>query len=320
MTEGSMGSTIANALCPVFFVLILGYFAGYRKLIDNKNVSQLNRTLMDFALPCSLFVAIARTSSAILLEQKRIVLALGLAMVITYALTWILERKLFHADANDAAVQSLTVSFANNVAVGLPLLATLFGPQGTVPVAAAIAAGAILISPVTLVILETGTKKASAMPASRRLGYAMVRSFRRPVVLAPLAGMAVSLAGLHLPLLAGRMLTLLGDSTAGLALFLTGLILSAQPFRLGAEAATGVLLKNVGQAAIMFALLRVIHLPASSARQAILMAALPAGFFGTVFGATFGVASVEASSTLVASTAFSAVTLSIAIVATAAMR
>jgi predicted permease len=241
-------------------------------------------------------------------------------MVITYALTWAVERKLFHVDRGDAAVQSLTVSFANNVAVGLPLLASVIGPEGTVAVAAAIASGAILISPVTLVILETGTAKANAMPASRRLAYAMMRSFKRPVVLAPLAGLAFSLAGLHLPGLAVRMLMLLGQSTAGLALFLTGLILSAQPFRLGGRAATGVLLKNVGQVAIMFALVRMMHLPASSARQAILLAALPAGFFGTVFGATYGVASVEASSTLIASTAFSAVTLSIAIVMTATMR
>ena len=116
------------------------------------------------------------------------------------------------------------------------------------------------------------------MPASRRLAYAMIQSFKRPVVLAPLAGMAVSLAGWHLPGLAGRMLTLLGDSTIGLALFLTGLILSAQPFRLGGGAATGVLLKNIGQVAIMLALVRVIHLPASSARQAILLAALPRAF------------------------------------------
>jgi malonate transporter and related proteins len=315
-----MGSTIANALGPVFFVLVLGYFAGYRKLVDNKNVSQLNHTLMNFALPCSLFVAVARTSRAILIEQNRLVLTLGLAMVLTYALTWVLQRKLFHADRNDAAVQSLTVSFANNVAVGLPLLASVVGPEGTVAVAAAIAVGAIFISPVTLVILETGTPRASAMPASRRLGYAMVQSFKRPVVLAPLAGMVVSLVGWHLPGLAGQMLMLLGESTIGLALFLTGLILSAQPFQLGASAATGVLLKNIGQVAIVFALLRVIHLPASSARQAILLAALPAGFFGTVFGATYGVASVEASSTLIASTAFSAVTLSIAIAATAAIR
>jgi malonate transporter and related proteins len=315
-----MGSTIADALCPVFFVLFLGFFAGYRKLVDNKNVAQLNHTLMNFALPCSLFVAIARTSSAILLKQDRLVLALALAMVLVYALTWVLERHLFHADRNNAAVQSLTVSFSNNVAVGLPLLASVFGPEGTVAVAAAIAVGAVVISPVTLVILEAETERAKTLPVSRRLAHAMIQSFKRPVVVAPLAGMAVSLVGVHLPDLAGRMLTLLGQSSAGLALFLTGLILSAQPFRLGASAATGVFLKNIGQVAIMFALVRMLHLPMPAARQAIVLAAVPAGFFGTVFGARYGVASIEASSTLIASTLFSVVTLSIVIVATATMR
>jgi malonate transporter len=51
----------------------------------------------------------------------------------------------------------------------------------------------------------------------------------------------------------------------------------------------------------------------------VLLAAVPAGFFGTVFGARFGVASIEASSTLIASTLFSIVTLSLVIYLTAGM-
>ena len=62
-----------------------------------------------------------------------------------------------------------------------------------------------------------------------------------------------------------------------------------------------------------------LRVPAPAARQGVLLAAVPAGFFGTVFGARFGVASVEASSTLIASTLFSIVTLSLVIYLTAGM-
>lgn len=69
------------------FVLGLGYFAGLWKMVDNKNVHSINVMLMNFALPCALFLAIARTSSKVLERQYRLVVALALAMILIYALT-----------------------------------------------------------------------------------------------------------------------------------------------------------------------------------------------------------------------------------------
>ncbi len=314
-----MGTTILNSLAPVFFVLGLGYLAGLWKMVDNKNVHSINVMLMNFALPCALFLAIARTSSKVLAQQYRLVVAMALAMVLIYALTWILQRQMFHLQPNEAAVQSLTVSFSNNVAVGLPLLISMFGPEGTVAVAASIGVGSIVISPITLVILESGTEKAQSMPVRTRLLYAVLQSCKRPVTWAPLLGMTFSLIGIPIPDVAGRMLNLIGQCTAGVALFLTGLILSAQPFRLGGNAIMSVILKNIVQVALMFGFVLLLRVPAPEARQGVLLAAVPAGFFGTVFGARFGVASIEASSTLIASTLFSIITLSLVIYLTAGM-
>jgi len=314
-----MGTTILNSLAPVFFVLLLGYGAGLLKMVDNKNVHSINVMLMNFALPCALFLAIARTSTKVLQQQYRLVIALAISMILVYWLTWILQRRMFHLAPGEAAVQSLTVAFSNNVAVGLPLLLSMYGPEGTVAVAAGIAVGAIVISPVTLVILETGTEKAKLMPARTRLLYAILQSCKKPIVWAPLAGMVFSLLGIPIPGVAGQMLNLIGQTTAGVALFLTGLILSAQPFRLEANAITGVVLKNIVQFGIMFGVVLLLAVPSPAARQGILLAAVPAGFFGTVFGAKYDVASVEASSTLIASTLFSIVTLSLAIYLTAGM-
>ena len=54
----------------------------------------------------------------------------------------------------------------------------------------------------------------------------------QPVVLAPALGILLSLSDLRLNVLAHACLTLIGSSAAGVALFLTGLVLSAQSFRL----------------------------------------------------------------------------------------
>ena len=48
---------VLNAIIPVFFVMALGYLAGWTHDIDNHHVAELNALVMDFAVPASLFVA-----------------------------------------------------------------------------------------------------------------------------------------------------------------------------------------------------------------------------------------------------------------------
>ena len=64
MLDIILGSTV-----PVFFVIALGYVAGWTRKIDNRRVAELNALVMDFALPAALFVAMVRTPRDVLLEQ-----------------------------------------------------------------------------------------------------------------------------------------------------------------------------------------------------------------------------------------------------------
>ena len=52
---------ILSVLLPVFFVLLLGYFAGRAKAFDSDQVAGLSELVLDFALPASLFVGTVRT-------------------------------------------------------------------------------------------------------------------------------------------------------------------------------------------------------------------------------------------------------------------
>jgi malonate transporter len=304
-----------ETLLPVFFVLGLGFYAGRLKRVDNRNTAALSTVLMHFALPCSLFLGVARTPPAVLRAQSPLLAVLAIAMAVTYGVTFALERRVFRANASESAVQSLTVAFSNNVAIGLPLLSSLYGATGLLAVAAGIVTGALVISPVTLVILECNSSQTanSGISFASRLRVAALAALRRPVVLAPLAGVLFPIFGWKLPEAVVPSLDLIGKATIGLALFLTGLILSAQRVRLSAGVATGILLKNFAQPALIVALLLIFRLHGEVAAEALLLGAVPAGFFGTVFGTRYGVTSLEASSTLLISTALSAVTLPLAL-------
>jgi malonate transporter len=309
-----MIDVLLNALVPIFAVMALGYFAGWVRDVDNHHVAELNALVMDFALPASLFVATASTPGAMLTEQWPLLVVFTVSMLVLYALSYWTQRQLFGLDSSEAAVQAITIALPNYAAAGLPLIAAVFGPAGTIYVALSIATGSIVLSPLTLATLETNKASAGGKGAPLR---AIGRSLRQPIVLGPLLGIAFSLLGIPLSDAIRRSFQLIGESAGGVALFLTGLILSAQRIEASPNMLSGTLLKNVVHPLLVAGLILMLPMDRDTARAAILLCALPSGFFGILFGLRYGVESRVAGSTLIASSLASAATVAVALILTA---
>src|SRR5277367_2148605 len=231
-----MTKVLADALVPIFAGLLLGYFAGLWRRMDNQNVRTLITFVMSFAIPCSLFLAIASTPRAALREQAAAGLALAIVYAVLYAVSFVWTRFRENLNASDSSVVALTLGFPNSAAVGLPLLASVFGSRATVTVATSLAIGSITVSPITLAILERSrrvsagfTGKSSAL---RQNTLSLIHSCKRPIVWAPLLGLAFSCADLTLPSFIHRSLAVMGSAADGSALVLTGLVVSAQKFEI----------------------------------------------------------------------------------------
>ena len=316
-----MFSLVVTALLPVFLGLALGYVAGYRKLVDNRNVASLNVFLMQFLLPITLFVSIARTPRAVIIGNADLVLVLACALVLIYVPLLFIQTRLFRLPLGDAAVQTLTSSFPNFASIGLPLLVPVFGPDAALPVAVAIATGSVTISPLTIALLElsrtdgaSGAQGGSEGGAQGRalgaFGRALRNSVRKPIFLGPILGLCASLLGIHLPKLVGIAFMPMTSATAGTGLFLTGLMLSAQKIRIDTNVLLSVGIKNVVQPLVALGFALLFGLAPRAMAEAVLLCTIPAGFFGLVFGASVGVRPEVSGSTLVVSSVISLVTLS----------
>lgn len=77
----------------------------------------------------------------------------------------------------------------------MPLIAALLGADQLVAVAVAIACGAIIMSPITLVILE----KNADTPGDHGIGASLAKAFRKPLVIAPAVAVAFVMTGIDLP-------------------------------------------------------------------------------------------------------------------------
>jgi malonate transporter len=312
-----MIDVLLNALVPIFAVMALGYLAGWIRDIDNHHVAELNALVMDFALPASLFVATASSSRALLLAQWPLLVVFIVSMLGLYALSYWMQRRLFGLGSSEASVQALTIALPNYAAAGLPLIAAVFGPTDTIYVALSIATGSIVLSPPTLAVLEANKAPAGGRGNLGAVLQAIGRSLRKPIMLGPLAGVAFSLLDIPLPEAASRSFQLIGQTAGGVALFLTGLILSAQRIELGPNVLSGALLKNVVHPLLAVGLILVLPIDRDAARAALLLCALPSGFFGVLFGLRYGLESHVAGSTLIVSSLASVVTLPVALVLTA---
>jgi|BogFormECP03_OM1_1039626.scaffolds.fasta_scaffold00071_2 malonate transporter len=305
-----MTKVLGDALVPIFAGLLLGYFAGLWRRMDNQNVRTLITFVMSFAIPCSLFLAIASTPRAALREQAAAGLALAIVYAVLYAVSFVWTRFRENLNASDSSVVALTLGFPNSAAVGLPLLASVFGSRATVTVATSLAIGSITVSPITLAILErsrrgsagvSGTGLSGKSSALRQITLSLIHSCKRPIVWAPLLGLAFSCADLTLPSFIHRSLAVMGSAADGSALVLTGLVVSAQKFEIRGNTLIAVLLKNALQPAIALGICMLIHLNIEQTRYVTLISAMPCGFFGVVFGRDFDSNPKLASSGLIAS-------------------
>jgi malonate transporter and related proteins len=311
-----MVHVLLNALVPIFAVMALGYFAGWIRDVDNHHVAELNALVMDFALPASLFVATASTSGAVLSEQWPLLVVFTVSMLVLYALSYWMQRHLFGLESGEAAVQALTIALPNYAAAGLPLIAAVLGPAGTIYVALSIATGSIVLSPLTLATLETNRASAGGKDSAALL-QAIGRSLCKPIVLGPVLGIAFSLLGIPLSDALRDSFQLIGESAGGVGLFLTGLILSAQRIEFSPNMLSGTFLKNVVHPLLAAGLILALPMDRDAARAALLLCALPSGFFGILFGLRYGLESRVAGSTLIASSLASAATVAVALVLTA---
>jgi malonate transporter and related proteins len=239
-------------------------------------------------------------------------LVFGLTMLlIDFASYWAARSS--SVSRSDASLQALTIGYPNVAGVGLPIAAAVLGPSGTVPVAVAVSCGAILVSPLTLIIVELNAAKAhdaSERPLIQIL-TAVRRAVSKPVVLAPALGIVHSLSDVKLDALTQACLSLMGNAAAGVALFLTGLIVSAKSFRLNWKVVHATAASDVIRPLLAVAL--VVPIPLEVAKTAILFAAVPSGLFGILFAVNYRLGSSITGSIVTASTVFGILTMAVAI-------
>jgi malonate decarboxylase epsilon subunit len=84
-----MTLVLLNALLPIFVAPLLGYVAGRRGLMDNVNVRDLIVLVMNFAIPCAMFLTISKTTWPVLADQSETALMIAVVFVVSFTGSYI---------------------------------------------------------------------------------------------------------------------------------------------------------------------------------------------------------------------------------------
>ena len=304
---------LVGALLPVFFVLILGFLAGKRNSFDADQAAGLSKLAVSFALPATLFVSMTAIPRELLLQQGRLVIALILSHAGLFLLAWACLRLAKTLSSTAAIIYALMLSTSATPVFGLAVLQPLLGPTSSGAVGLIALAINLTVPPaVVLLEMDAASKEKQNDSTSTKQNPILTglsAGLKSPLLWAPILGVAIVLAGFHLPKVVASCFELIGSTTSGVAVFAVGLILAAHPVSLSRAVFIGTLGRITVQSAVLFALLRLLHVVSPFAREALVCCSFPLATVVVLFAARYKSSQSESASMLLFSTLALAVTV-----------
>jgi malonate transporter len=264
-------------ILPIFALVFVGWFVCRIGILGLHATTEINRFVIYLALPALLFDITAH-ARWIDIWQPGFICAFGLSNVLTFAVTVIFRRRRREHLA-DVAINGLNACYGNTGFVGFPLVLVALGREAMAPTMIATIITVCAIFAIAVVLIEIGlqTKKHRI-----RLVVQVSQSLlRNPMLVAPVLGALVPLAGLSIPTFVETFLQLLGGAASPCALVALGLFLGAKRETTDWNAGSTALLvgfKLILQPVIAWVLASAVFgLSPLLTHTAVLLAALPTG-------------------------------------------
>ena len=304
---------ILTIIAPVFLLIMLGYGLGRTRLFPEGSSAILIAFVWYIAIPALLFRSIAPRD---LPHADELVLVAGYysSLYVLYALAVLVAKYLFRLTMAEQGIFALSACFANGGFIGIPILEGAYGAEGVRLLLLLLSFHSLTLLPVTTIIVERA-KNNTEGPGILVRTFMSIR--QNPIIIALITGLTWSALSLPFPMWLDRLTALPAAAAAPVGLFAAGLALSRVEIAGDImQAALATVIKLLLLPALVFVVCQfVIGLSPVWVGSATLMAALPSGMVAYSFATQHGVGSRRAATTVLISTAASAVTLSLTLVA-----
>ena len=299
---------------PIFALVGVGYSAARIGYLDRSYGDILSRFVVQLLIPLMLFRSLGTADLSGLTPWKYWA-AYYSAMAIMAILGGFLVRTVFKREARAAVIGGLTSAYSNTALVGLPLVDSIYGMEGTVLVSLLI----VLHSPLTALTASIMMERAvvvdgvkapkSKIVLFKSVGLSMIRN---PILFGVLCGLLWNATGVRLPVLVERIINPMANSASPVALIAVGVSMVNYGVRgnLGIGSVLAIF-KSFLMPLLVFVMTGyVFGLPPLWVAVATLASACPTGVFSFIMANQFGTGHAMSTNAITITTAISVFSVS----------
>ena len=297
---------ILGAILPVIITVLIGYISGKRKDFNWQQTGDINKIVMLYALPLSIFSNMVMTPRHIVMSMGPVAIAIILALILSFLIPLAIARYICKRSLALSTLQALAIGSPAVPFIGTSVLAFLFGTVSSSLITVSSITQNVFQLPLVMILMSvaTGDKSQNISFATR-----VINAIKQPVVWSPVVALILVLMDIHIPETVSMSLGLLGKASGGLALFAAGIVLYTRSIVITSATIITVIARNILVPGACYLILLKMGFSMEQIKQVVLTMAIPVGSIAIIIAMQYKSGEQEMASTMALSIITSIITM-----------
>ncbi|MGR7615803.1 AEC family transporter [Klebsiella aerogenes] len=297
---------ILGAILPVIITVLIGYISGKRKDFNWQQAGNINKIVMLYALPLSIFSNMIMTPRHIVMSMGPVAIAIILALILSFLIPLAIARYICKRSLALSTLQALAIGSPAVPFIGTSVLAFLFGTVSASLITVSSITQNVFQLPLVMILMSvaTGDKSQNISFATR-----VINAIKQPVVWSPVVALILVLMDIHIPETVSMSLGLLGKASGGLALFAAGIVLYTRSIVITSATIITVIARNILVPGACYLILLKMGFSMEQIKQVVLTMAIPVGSIAIIIAMQYKSGEQEMASTMALSIITSIITM-----------
>lgn len=297
---------ILGAILPVIITVLIGYISGKRKDFNWQQAGDINKIVMLYALPLSIFSNMVMTPRHIVMSMGPVAIAIILALILSFLIPLAIARYVCKRSLALSTLQALAIGSPAVPFIGTSVLAFLFGTVSASLITVSSITQNVFQLPLVMILMSvaTGDKSQNISFATR-----VINAIKQPVVWSPVVALILVLMDIHIPETVSMSLGLLGKASGGLALFAAGIVLYTRSIVITSATIITVIARNILVPGACYLILLKMGFSMEQIKQVVLTMAIPVGSNAIIIAMQYKSGEQEMASTMALSIITSIITM-----------
>lgn len=297
---------ILGTILPVIITVLIGYISGKRKDFNWQQAGDINKIVMLYALPLSIFSNMVMTPRHIVMSMGPVAIAIILALILSFLIPLAIARYVCKRSLALSTLQALAIGSPAVPFIGTSVLAFLFGTVSASLITVSSITQNVFQLPLVMILMSiaTGDKSQNISFATR-----VLNAIKQPVVWSPVVALILVLMDIHIPETVSMSLGLLGKASGGLALFAAGIVLYTRSIVITSATIITVIARNILVPGACYLILLKMGFSMEQIKQVVLTMAIPVGSIAIIIAMQYKSGEQEMASTMALSIITSIITM-----------